>query len=165
MQSIIIFFGIAAILFSLYKAFEMLQKRDAKMNQQSLDKNIEWQLMDGLESLTITTLAKHSDKSRIASIVSARISDYLKMGVDPRRLYKVFENLQLNPIARHNWNEKEIELSALIQQFILQNEDSYDLMLWNEIVIGDKKSGLEKIQNSFLTKVKKNTLVWTIGEN
>lgn len=139
--------------------------KDTKDLQTSLDKNIEWQLMDGLHDLKIETLAKHSDKSRIASIVSSRISDYLKMGVDPSTLYRVFENLRLNPAVRQNWNEKEVELSALIQQFVLQNEDSHDLMLWNKTVLNDKKQGLQKMQASFLVKVRKDMTVWSPLDN
>ncbi len=163
MGTLIFLAVVAAIATAIWGIHTYTKNKDIKDLQKSTDESVERQLMDGLEDLTITALAKHSDKRWIASIVSARIADYLKMGVDPTKFFKLLENLKLNPTVRENWNEKEVELSALIQQYVLQNQDQEDLKLWNKTVLGDKKSGLENMQTSFLVKAKKSP--WILDLN
>jgi hypothetical protein len=140
-------------------------KKDARKAQQRIDANIEWQLLDGLYNLPISTLVTHSDKKKIARIVSARICDYLQMAVHPGRLTALFENLGLFTSVKTDVTDKEIELSALIQHYVLTNVDSHDVDIWNIHVCKDKKSGYEKLNQSFLVKARNNMLIWSPLDN
>lgn len=160
---IICFIVMIAIITKIVNFF--VQKNDQRKAQLCVDKNVEWQLMDGIGNITIEVLEKHSDKKKIASIVSARISDCLEIAVHPAKLVKIFENLSLFTTTKNNQSDKAIELSALIQQYVLRNVDSYDVDVWNIQVCEDKKKGYILLNQSFLAKVKKNMTVWSPMSN
>jgi cell division protein FtsL len=166
MHPFIWFILFIAVVITVAKVFNRyLAKKDAREAQKRIDANIEWQLLDGLCNLTVKTLATHSDNKKIASIVSARICDYLEMAVHPYQLATLFENLGLFISAKNDVSDKEIELSALIQHYVLTNIDSYNMDVWNKQVCDDKKIGYAKLNKSFLARVKKDMLVWSPFDN
>lgn len=152
---------LAAVYFVVKHINGIIAKKDAKKAQKRVDENVEWQLLDGLSDLTISVLAKHSDKEKIARIVSARINDYLKLSVHPYNLSNLFKNLGLTTGVKHNASNREIELSALIQHYVLRNIDSHDLDCWKIGVSKDRKEGYEKLNHSFLSKCEKNQWIWS----
>jgi len=144
----------------------LIEKNDQKQAQKSIDANTEWQLNEiGFAGVTIEMLARHSDKEKIARTVSSRIVDYLNLAIHPRQLSKILQNLGLFTAVRNNWSNKEIELSALIQQYILRDVSAHDLGVYQTIVCEDKKKGFEELNQSFLTKVHNDMLVWSLKYN
>lgn len=117
--------------------------------------------MDGLEDMTIELLAQHSDKEKMARAVSCRIVDLIRLSIHPEKLSNVFEKLGLFMAVKNHWSVKEIELSALIQQYTLRNIDSHDLEVYQIEVSKDRKNGFQKINNSFLNKAEKNGFIWS----
>ncbi|MCE9517947.1 hypothetical protein K8Q96_03025 [Candidatus Nomurabacteria bacterium] len=152
---------LAVVYFTVKYINRIIAKKDAEKAQKRVNENVEWQLMDGLSDLTISVLAKHSDKEKIASIVSSRINDYLRLSVHPYNLYNVFKNLGLTTGVKNNASNKEIELSALIQHYVLRNVDSHDLECWQIGISKDRKEGYEKLNHSFLSKCEKNQWIWS----
>jgi hypothetical protein len=73
----------------------------------------------------------------------------------------MLEKLGLFTATRNNWGAKEIELSALIQQYTLRSLDAHDMRVYQSITCEDMKTGFEKLNKSFLTKVPDNMLVWS----
>lgn len=139
------------------------EKSDAKKAQKSVDENVEWQINEcRFNEATIEMLARHSDKEKVARIVSTRIEDYVQMAVHPKKLSKLFQNLGLFTAVRNNWSSKEIELAALIQQYTLRSLDAHDMRVYQTEVCADRVPGFNDLNKSFLTKVEDNMLVWDL---
>lgn len=140
----------------------IIAKRDERSRQKAVDQNVEWQINEcKFNEVTIEVLAKHSDKERMARIASTRLVDYIAVGTHPKQLAYMLEKLGLFTATRNNWGAKEIELSALIQQYTLRNLDTHDMRVYQSITCEDRKTGFEKLNKSFLTKVHDNMLVWS----
>ena len=162
---LIILSVIALVAGAIYAIHYLGKKKDERNHQRHVDENVEKQISWGLDEVKIKLLATHSDKQKIARMVSDRIKEYLRMAVHPMQLSRVFENLGLYTHRRDEWTEKEIELSALIKQYVLQYIDRHDLEVWNAEVCADKKPGYERINKSFLVKAEDNMLVWSPNFN
>ncbi len=144
----------------------LIEKRDQKQAQKSIDSNTEWQLTEnGFAEVTIEMLARHSDKEKIARIVSSRITDYLQLAIHPKKLSKILQNLGLFTAVTNKWSTKEIELAALIQQYILRDVSAFDLDVYQSVVSEDKKEGFAELNKSFLTRVHDDMLVWSLKLN
>lgn len=142
----------------IMKKIDQYQAR--KYQKNFTDKIVEKNLMDGLAEISIELLAKHSDKEKIAIAVSCRIVDLIRLSIHPEKLSVVFEKLGLFMVVKNHWSMKEIELSALIQQYVLRNIDSHDLEVYQIEVSKDRKNGFQKLNTSFLVKAPKDMLVW-----
>ncbi len=141
-------------------------RKDARQLQKGIDRNTEWQLNEGrFDEVTIEMLARHSDIEKIARIVSVRIYDCIKLAVHPKKLSKIVQKLGLFAPARNNWSDKEIQLAALIQQYILRNLDAHDLKVYQSEVCENVKSGFTELNKTFLTKVHDDMLVWSHLDN
>ncbi len=141
--------------------WRQVEKREKRKAQKKVDENIEKQLEDYFSKMKIETLAKHSDKERMARIASARIEDYIKMAAHPKKLSNLFQNLGLFTATRNRWSTKEIELAALIQQYTLRNIDAHDMRVYQSEVCTDRKQGFTELNKSFLTKVHDDLLIWS----
>ncbi len=154
---------VAVAVFILAKiSLSQQRKRDEKSAQKAVDKNVEWQLEDRFHEITIETLARHSDVEKMARIASSRIEDYIYMAVHPKKLSQIFQKLGLFTAVRNNWGSKELQLAALIQQYVIRNLHAHDLRVYQTVVCEDKASGFEELNKSFITKVHDDMLVWSL---
>ncbi len=140
-----------------------IARKDAKKNQDAIDRNVEWQLMegnDGVDQITIELLARHSQKERIARVMAARIREYLYMGAHPEKIVRLFQNLGLFDGPKKVEDIKQIELSALIKHYALQEIEVHELRCYQTTLFEDQRNGLQKLNKSFLTKAGDSMLIW-----
>lgn len=108
------------------------------------DFEVEWSLNASLSELSLKMLVLHSNKERIARLVDERLKGFISY----RSVYsdlRVFKSMDLFNYSVNNYTTEEIELSALIQQYLLR-------MLW-------KKGELEFFKKlSSKSEVFRNTL-------
>jgi hypothetical protein len=141
-----------------------IARKDAKKAQDAVDRNVEWQLMEGCDhvrDITIDLLARHSEKERIARVMAARIREYLYMGAHPQKIVRLFENLGLYDGPKIAETKKN-ELSALIKHYALQDIEVHELRCYQSIIFEDQRSGLQKLNKSFLTKAGDSMLIWNL---
>jgi hypothetical protein len=161
---IVLFIAVVAIVGILIS--RQTKKRDTRKAQQSVDKNVEWQINEGhFNEMTIQVLATHSDKEKMARIVSARIYEYIKQAIHPKKLSKTFQKLGLFTTVRNNWGNTEIELAALIQQYLLHSLDAHDLRVYHSAVCDDKICGFEELNELFVPKVKDDMFTMNLQLN
>lgn len=153
--------SIVALIAIIKFIFVLEAKSDAKKAQRNLDRNIENQLMDSISDHSLNFLAQHSDKEKIARILSARIQDLIELGIHPIQLANLFEKLGMSDVPMKTASNKEIEIAALTKQYILRNIDSHKLGVYQITVSKDRKNGFEKLNNSFVSKAEKNWLIWS----
>jgi hypothetical protein len=153
--------SIVALIAIIKFIFVLEAKSDAKKAQRNLDRNIENQLMDSISDHSLTFLAKHSDKEKIARILSARIQDLIELGIHPIKLINLFEKLGMSDVPMKTASNKEIEIASLAKQYILQNIDSHILEVYQITVCKDVQNGFKKLNNSFITKAEKNMVIWS----
>ncbi len=156
-----ILISIIALIAIIKFIFVLEAKSDAKKAQRNLDRNIENRLMDSISDHSLTFLAQHSDKEKIARILSARIQDLIELGIHPIQLANLFEKLGMNDIPMKTASNKEIEIASLAKQYILRNIDSHTLEVYQSTVCKDVKNGFNKLNNSFMIKAEKNMLIWS----
>ncbi len=162
MEFFIIFAVIATVLFFGFKLmFKLEAKSDAKKAQRNLDRNIENQLMDSISDHSLTFLAQHSDKEKIARILSARIQDLIELGIHPIQLANLFEKLGMSDVPMKTASNKEIEIASLAKQYVLRNIDSHILEVYQITACKDVQNGFKKLNNSFMAKAEKNMLIWS----
>lgn len=141
------------------------EKEATKRQKTFTDPNIERLIIEDFSELKIENITAHSDHQKIARFISSRITDELKLGIHPRQLNNIFQNLGLFTTTRNHWSDKEIALSATIQQYVLRNIDSHDLEVYQIRFSEDPKKGLEELNKSFIVKAEKNGLIWDMKLN
>ncbi len=157
--------GVALLM--VYGINPAIARRDARKSQEAIDRNIEWQLLEGLEyphQITIALLAQYSDKEKIARIISSRIREYLAIGAHPQQLARLFENLGLYDETKKG-DTREIEIAALIKYYVLEDVSRTDLSNYRSTLTSDKVRGLERLNMSFIMKAKKSSFVWSPLDN
>ena len=162
MNTVLLIITITTI-FGIWQIVKFFQRKEAKEAQDKIDRNIERILMSEFYEATgnIELFAKYSRTDLIASYIAGKVVDLMKFGIHPQELAKLFSNLGLYTSTKNNWSDKELELSALIQQYILRHVDSHTLEVYQMVVCQDKKQGFSKLNNSFLAKAEKNMLIWS----
>jgi|GEM_PF-3300232 len=145
----------------------MIARHDGRDAQKGIDRNIEWQLLEGLEyphQITINLLAQYSDKEKIARIMASRIREYLAIGAHPHHLAKLFESLALYDGSKKG-TTREIEVAALIKHYVLEDVSRNDLSNYQSTLASDTAKGLERLNMSFIVKAKKCSFLWNPLDN
>lgn len=162
----ILLFAAASFVLMKFIVNPIHARRDAARIQCEIDRNIEWQIMEGLEyphQITIELLAQHSDKQKIARIMAQRIYEYITMGAHPDKLIKVFKSLGLSGATTKS--DEEIMLVALIKDYVQKNISRTDLANYHSILMSDKSAGLSRLNTTFLVQTKKASFVYSPLDN
>lgn len=141
------------------------KRSEIKRQKTIIDPNIERLITEEFSRLTMINITDHSDHQKIARLISARITDEMRLGIHPKQLSNIFKNLGLFYATQNNWSNEEIALSAMIQQYVLRNIDSHDIEVYEIRFREDKKQGLEELNRSFLMKAEKNGLILNLELN